>query len=560
MSPYFVPMQTENSPKSNAVRTIRYTRNLRIAPRYTPTLTQCTVTLVVLGLVWRGVRYALGFPIWGDESFVAVNFVRRDYWGMLDPLIYGQIVPLVFMWIELAVSRVLGLSEWALRLVPWLAGVIAVPLFWRFARDVLPRRAVLLAVGLFACGYYLVRHSVEVKPYSLDALLALGLIMLTWGVVQRPQSVVRWAALIALGLLSPWCSYPSVFVGGAAGLTLTALLVQRRFDRRIIVGWALFGVALCGSFAVMYVVYAKPHADAAARLLDTEMWSKAFPPMDAPWKLPAWLVAIHTGRMFAYPQGGNPPGSLFTAIMFFIGCAVMWRRQRLLLLLLAGPLPLALAAAMVKAYPYGTSARTMLYLAPAVCLLAGLGWFATMRRLLPGEQLRAGLLISAIVLAAFPIAGMIGDVREPYRSDSVLRSKQAVLDVVAQTDADDRWVIYNADRKVAHAPYLGDWWGVGGQFVFDALRFAPVPLDWSPPAEQVVRPPGDLWLLVYYAQHPKADFPEPLLDDYLAVLAGRFGPPVHERHVIKHDERKGKFEALDVYRFATSTAATRPSP
>ncbi|MFQ5807795.1 MAG: hypothetical protein ACE5I3_15215, partial [Phycisphaerae bacterium] len=66
--------------------------------------------LVLLGLAWRALRYALGFPIWDDEAFVAVNFLERDFLGMIKPLIYGQIVPLGFMWANLAISRLLGVS------------------------------------------------------------------------------------------------------------------------------------------------------------------------------------------------------------------------------------------------------------------------------------------------------------------------------------------------------------------------------------------------------------------------------------------------------------------
>ena len=33
------------------------------------------VVLILLGIVWRTVRYLLQFPIWGDEAFVCVNFL-----------------------------------------------------------------------------------------------------------------------------------------------------------------------------------------------------------------------------------------------------------------------------------------------------------------------------------------------------------------------------------------------------------------------------------------------------------------------------------------------------
>ena len=79
--------------------------------------------LLALGVGWRAYLWALGLPIWGDEAFLAVNLIVRDFAGMWKPLVYGQIAPLVFMWAELAAVRVLGYSEHALHLLPCIAGI-----------------------------------------------------------------------------------------------------------------------------------------------------------------------------------------------------------------------------------------------------------------------------------------------------------------------------------------------------------------------------------------------------------------------------------------------------
>ena len=53
------------------------------------------VGLRCLGVGLRLVRYGCNFPLWGDESFVAVNFIARGYRALLDPLDYGQICALL---------------------------------------------------------------------------------------------------------------------------------------------------------------------------------------------------------------------------------------------------------------------------------------------------------------------------------------------------------------------------------------------------------------------------------------------------------------------------------
>src|SRR5437588_198995 len=74
--------------------------------------------LLALGVAQRLLRYLLRFPVWGDEAFVCLNLMDRDFVGLLRPLRFDQVVPLLFLWGEEAVYRILGGSELALRLLP----------------------------------------------------------------------------------------------------------------------------------------------------------------------------------------------------------------------------------------------------------------------------------------------------------------------------------------------------------------------------------------------------------------------------------------------------------
>lgn len=508
-----------------------------------------TFALVALGLCWRTYRYALGLPIWGDEAFVAVNFVMRDFAGMIEPLVYGQICPLFFMWAELAVTKTLGLTEWALRLLPFLSGFAGLVLFARFTREVLPRSAWLCATGIFAGSYFIVRHSTEVKPYAIDLIISLSLTLLGWSVLTHPRSVRRWIALILLSGMAVWCSYPSLFVGGSVGLLLTLQLLRVRFRPGFLIGWSLFGLVLCGMARFMYVVYAKPHAEYASRMFELESWSSTFPPVAQPWKLPVWFYEIHTGNMFAYPQGGRAPGSIATFALFLVGCVRMWRMNRDLLLLLTAPFALTFLAAAMKAYPYGGSARVAQHLAPAICMLTGLGLSALLTRFLSGIHLRRALVITTIILAVLPVASMIRSTVYPYKSTKVFRRHESVQSVVRKTQPGDRWVIFNALKRVPYAPYMGDWRGVGSKFIFDVMRFSPVPVSWAPPPESIERKPSErVWLLVYYAQRPpKVSFPKEQLDAYVGEMKKRLREPTHESYLIR--DEPNVYESLEIYRF-----------
>ncbi len=515
-----------------------------------------TLGLVTLGVLWRVTRYALAFPLWGDEAFVGVNFFVRDFAGLIRPLEWGQIVPLMFSWITLAATRVAGVNEYTLRLVSLVSGVAALLLFARWAARVLPRRAALLATAFLAASYYAVRHGAEVKPYALDLLVSVSLTSLGWHVHQRPGRPGSWAALIAATAAAVWFSYPSVFVAGSVVCVLVLRCIRapdrgspngsdlaaRRTDRA---GAALLALALAASFSWMYVVYARPHAQYAARLTEIAMWAPFFPPLTEPHRLPLWLGYVLTGPMMAYPHGGNPPGSLATLALFTLGAVHVGRRRPRLLLLLLAPLAFNFAAAALKAYPFGGSARTSLFFAPAICLLAGVGlWRALL--LVPQPHGNNLFVIIGCGLALLPVAGMIGDVRKPYQSIESRIGYAAIRDLARRTGPADRWIVFNAVEPCDYAPYLGDWHGTGGQFVFDVMRFAPVPLTWAPRPESVEVPPGGrAWLLAM--RGVRIEFPERQFAEYLAPLRDRFGVPEHEHTRLK--TRGGREEAIDVYRF-----------
>ncbi len=90
-----------------------------------------TAAFVVFGCLLRIIRYAQNLPLWSDECFLAVNFIRRGYRELLRPLDNGQIAPPLYLWAERLVLDAAGFSEWSLRFFPLLCGLACVLLFWR---------------------------------------------------------------------------------------------------------------------------------------------------------------------------------------------------------------------------------------------------------------------------------------------------------------------------------------------------------------------------------------------------------------------------------------------
>src|SRR5688572_8822545 len=99
-----------------------------------PSLTFFLVVLLSVGVAWRVARYLLQYPVWGDEAFLCLNFLTRDYTGLLRELDNYQVAPIGFLWLEYTAYLMGGASELVLRFFPMLAGCAALLLFARLAR------------------------------------------------------------------------------------------------------------------------------------------------------------------------------------------------------------------------------------------------------------------------------------------------------------------------------------------------------------------------------------------------------------------------------------------
>lgn len=371
---------------------------------------------VLLGVVVRLGRYLLNFPLWCDEAYVAANFIDRGYADLLAPLEFGQVCPPFFLGIELTAVKLLGFSEWSLRLFPVLCGVGAVFMFRHVAARLLSGSALLAAVAIFAVSYSPVRHAVEVKSYSADLLVSLALLALTlkWRIEPR-QTRWLWALTaampIAIGL-----SYPAVFVAGGVSLAIFVDL-WKRGQRRDWLAFLACNASLVISFAALFLAVGQAqYHDSIERAATTDFWANRFPPLTEPLRLMLWMLEQHTGRMFGYPVGGDHGGSAPVFVCCAVAIAVLWRcRQSTVLVLLLTPFALNLVAAALNRYPYGGSARVTQHLAPMICILAGLGAVTMLARLKGAAARRIAMNGLAASLAVFGGGQIVHDIIHPYK-------------------------------------------------------------------------------------------------------------------------------------------------
>jgi hypothetical protein len=386
---------------------------------------------VLLGLLARTIRYAVCFPLWDDESFLCANFIDRGYLELLKPLDFHQVAPVLFLWIEHTAVRLLGYSELALRLVPFVCGLASVLLFRRVASRLLSGLALLLAVAIFAVSYPGIRYSAEAKPYGTDLLVSLVVVWLTLEWIERREA--RWLWWIAcLSPLLVGLSYPAVFALGGASLVVGVRLLQQRraveggrvptaAEWRALIAW---NVVLVASFGFWFLLSGRVQAGAEAEFMG-QYWQVNFPPMREPWKLPMWLLRTHASDFLAYPVGGPRWASSATLILVVIGLWHFSRRRNFILLgLCLAPAGLHFLASALQRYPYGGHVKFSQYLAPMICCLAGAGGAQALAWLSARPSLaRRSLALACTALAAIGLGVVVRDIALPYKTQSDFRAR-----------------------------------------------------------------------------------------------------------------------------------------
>ena len=356
-----------------------------------------------LGALLRLWQFWPGASLWADEANLALNIVERPIGSLLGPLDYRQIAPPGWLLLQKAAVSLFGEGERALRLVPFLGGLLSLPLCWQAARRALPPGVgPPLALGLVATGIPFIFYASQVKPYSTDVAVALLLLALALAVRQEGPDQGRALRLGLAGLAAPWLSYPAVLVAGGilAALGLTAL---RERDRSRWLG----PVALAGGASLVAVtLWARGTMTADDALYMRQFWAGDFAPWppreirDLGWPI-ARLTTVYGGGGLRYPAPG------IFLVLAIVGGWWLWRRHRDRAWLLLGPIAATFAAAVLHVFPF--EPRVVLFLLPAFLILTAAGPPALAD--LAGARRRQ--VVAAVATAACGVLAVLGLLRNP---------------------------------------------------------------------------------------------------------------------------------------------------
>lgn len=402
---------------------------------------------VVLGVGLRLRWYLAGWSLWLDEVTLVESILPRGFAGLAEPLANGHNAPIPWLWAIKATTLGLGESEYALRLLPLLAAVGVLVMVWLLGRRLIGAWPAALATAVVALSYPQSVYAAQTKPYTLDALWALGLIGLAWAAMQR-GGAGRLVVLGLVGVVAVWFSHPAIFTLAGVGLVLLWHVWR---ERRPGGEWAALlaaGGLWLAMFGLNYVLFLK--------LEPADQW--------------AWLYA-YWRDLGGFPRGLGDvmwlPGRVEAMVMFVVGyewlawfglagwaAGAAWlglRRPRVLALL-GLPLVLALLAGWISAYPF--EGRMILFLAPSVILM-----------------------IAAALPALLELAGWLG--RRGGRSAARTRRAGAAVAVAG---------------VLGPVAAIGGYWATHGR-IYATEQTAPVVAEMAPHVQ-----PGDRVILNFWAR------------------------------------------------------------
>lgn len=367
------------------------------------------MAIVAIAIVVRVWQYAAGTSLWLDEIALTRNIVGLSLHDLLlRPLSFDQVAPRGFLLVEKLATLILGPSELALRLAPFLISMLGLALFVRLAQRLLTGLAVHFAVLVYAIAIPLVRYSAEVKQYGIDATATSALLLLAFSLVEREPSTRRlWLSGFA-GVASVWFSQSAVIMLAGLGFALAVgwLRARDRAALRVLVItvplWA-FGalLAVAAGFQSM-----TPHT----KEFMAEFWGGGFLPWPASLATDASWLWAKLNELFSDRNLLRYQWPAAYVVLAGVGLAALWRSRRVHARLLAGPLVMALVAAVAHQYPL--RGRVAVYLLPILILCMAAGADALHRALGRYSPALGGAAMLACLIA--PVGSVTAAPPPPY--------------------------------------------------------------------------------------------------------------------------------------------------
>lgn len=343
--------------------------------------------------------------LWTDEAAVAINIVERDFAGLMKPLDFLQVAPILYLWVVKFLSQIFSEQEWGLRLYSLISYICSLWLFWRMLRRyVKDEAAILLGIIFFVLNNKLFYYADEVKQYMSDVMVTLTLLTLAmdWRDDDRRSTLI----LSFAGIVGIFLSNISVMILPTVFL-ICLFSDGNPWHRRRIRNLFLMSFPWLIAFVANYFLFIHGHP---SRDQQMAAWKDFFPPTQIFSRQTIFFIfnvfellkrdfGFGVNNMLRSFGSSELIHLIIMAIMImaYVFRVLVGRSKAWILFI---PLCFHFILAYLRLYPM--AARTMLYTYPLIALMLSMGAesiFGLLRRisLIIRSLVISGTLILAVL-------------------------------------------------------------------------------------------------------------------------------------------------------------------
>lgn len=338
------------------------------------------ITAIIAGFSFRLLLYYWNDSLFRDESYLLLDIINKPF----AHLIGGDDCatdPFPFLWALKLMYIVVGSSEFYFRLIPLMAGICSLILYYFLACKTLKNRyGIIASTWVFAVAYNEILYSVLTKHYSLDVLVATILIYVFYPVITKPLRPQAILLLTLTGIIAIPISYPAIFIIGGISIGLFINF------RKIHIKYTIFFTGITSlTFLVLYLYVIKNQ-------INPYMYG-FFEDGFAPHTFDLWYLKAAL-RPFDGILGRIRYLQPLLLIICIIGLNYIRKNEFVWAFTLIFPLILVLIASGLHMYPF--EPRLLLFITPNLLLLFGYG-VGRLCGTLQGK-LRFSLLIILIIV------------------------------------------------------------------------------------------------------------------------------------------------------------------
>lgn len=294
---------------------------------------------------------------WNDECSLGWNVINKSFIGFSSILENTQVAPPFFMMAAKLFTKFFGISDFVLRLTPFLFGILSMIMFFIISDKLFCKKiTTIISTLIFSINANMINYASEFKQYSCDVFFTLLCFYLFLDLILNKSSVKKIVVYSFVFSITVWFSFVSIFVITAGFITLFIKLIKEKyFDIKKMVILTLPFFISCLLCLKFYII--KTYA--SNFLLLNDYWQNSYIAKDFS---NFFALLMNDIGYFIFPSN-------FTAVallILLVGIFVLFKKNFYPALVLLLTIFLECVASWLGFYPF--EKRVILFLLPIVLI------------------------------------------------------------------------------------------------------------------------------------------------------------------------------------------------